>query len=527
MQQLYLSARSVSRIAARSAVLAFLFAAAACDKVALLAPTGSTVTVSVSSTNVGAAGSAEVIAAVIESAGTPVHNGTEVRFQSSVGIVDPAVVRTDGGIARTIFRANGASGTARILAFSGGARSEAVEVRVGSAAAETVSVRTNPSSVPQTGGTVQVIATVRDIDGSPLSGAQVVFATDNGTLAAGNALTDDQGEARTTLTTSRESNVRASVAGKEGTARVTVVSLPSSTISVAPANPTVSAPVTITVTPGNTQTGNPVRDVVVDFGDGTPSRSLGAISGATPVQHVYSRSGPYTITVTTIDTTGLTNVQSTVVNVQPANVGLVVSASPNPADAGAAVTITVTPSNPGSVPLTGIRVDFGDGTSSDLPPAGGSVTKVYSPSSAATTTYTIRATAFDQIGNQYSNNAQLVVRPRAALQVTLDAAVNENTNAFSCSGTYPKTCTTSLSAFVPPPGTAPGVRVVFTASAGAFGSAASYAWDLNGDGIIDRTTSSANTDFVYTASGDYVVRVRVTTTDGNVGEQYLTLKIGL
>jgi PKD repeat protein len=160
-----------------------------------------------------------------------------------------------------------------------------------------------------------------------------------------------------------------------------------------------------------------------------------------------------------------------------------------------------------------------------LPPSGGSVQKVYNLTSAVATTYTIRATAVDQVGNTYTNSAQLVVRPRAALAVTLDAAVNENTNQFSCSGTYPKTCTTSLSAFVPPPGAAPGVRVVFTASAG-LATASSFAWDFNGDGNIDRTTSSASTDFLYTTVGEFTVRVRVTTTDGNVGEQYLTLRIG-
>lgn len=513
----------MSRIAVRATLIALLTAAAACEKVALLAPTGSTVTISVSSTTLGANGTAEVIATVIESAGTPVHNGTEVRFQTSVGTVDPATVRTEGGVAKTTFRANGASGTAKVLAFSGGAKSAEVEVRVGSAAAETVAVRTTPSTVPQTGGTVAVIATVRDASGAALAGAQVVFTTDSGTLSTGSAISDDLGEAHSSLTTSREATVRASVAGKEGTARVTIVTLPTVTVSVAPTNPTVGAAATITVSPGTATTGNPIRDVVVDFGDGD-STNLGSITGATPVQHVYTRTGPYTITVTATDTSNQRVTNSTVVNVQPANVGVIVQATPNPADAGVAVTVTVTPSNPSSIPLTGIRVDFGDGGSATLPPAGGSVQHVYTTGA----TFTIRATATDQIGTQYSNSTQLVVRARAALQVTLDASVNENTNAFSCSPTYPKTCTTSISAFVPPPGTLPGVRVVYTAAvSGLLVTAASYTWDFNGDGIADRTTSSATTDFLYTAPGEYTARVRITTTDGNVGDQYLTLRIGL
>jgi PKD repeat protein len=116
------------------------------------------------------------------------------------------------------------------------------------------------------------------------------------------------------------------------------------------------------------------------------------------------------------------------------------------------------------------------------------------------------------------------VNPRAALQVTLDATSNENTNQFICSTTYPKTCRTSLSAFVPPPGGQPGVRVVFTAAiSGALVAASSYQWDF-GDGARE-TTSSATRDHVYLGPGIYVITVRVTTTDGNVGEQRLTLEI--
>jgi trimeric autotransporter adhesin len=511
----------VYRTAARAALIVSIVTAAACEKVALLAPTGSTVTLSVSSTTLGANGTAEVVATVIEAGGTPAHNGTEVRFQSSVGVVEPSVARTEGGVARAVFRANGASGTARVVAFSGGARSTEVEVRVGSAAAEAVSVRTTPSSVPQTGGTVQVIASVRDSNGSPLTGAQVVFTTDNGTLSTGNALTDEQGEARATLTTSRETNVRASVAGKEGTARVTVVNLPTSSISVSPPNPAVGAQVTITVTPGSTQNGNPVRNVTVDFGDGDVA-NLGAITSATPVQHVYTRAGAYNVTVTTTDTSGQATSNSTIVNVQPAAVAPTLTASPNPVDAGAAVSFSVAVSNPTNVPLTGVRVDFGDGSPSvQLGPAGGTAQKIYNSPG----TFTATATATDQVGNQYRSSTQVTVRPRPALQVTLDAAPTENQNAFSCTASYPKTCTTSLSAYVPPPGASPGVRVVFTAAAGGFTTVASYIWDLNGDGIADRTTSSNSTDFVYVAPGEYVVRVRVTTTDGNAGEQYLTLRI--
>jgi hypothetical protein len=513
----------VLRSAARFAVLAALVAVAACDKVGLLAPTGSTVTLSISSTSVGGNGTATVLASVIEAAGTAVHDGTEVTFQASVGVVDPVVARTEGGLARATFRANGASGTASIVAFSGGARSDAVEVRVGSAAAETVTVRVTPTSIPPNGGPVQVTATVRDVSGNSLAGAQVVFSTDNGTLSSSSALTDGSGEATVTLLTTRQTIVRATVAGKEGTATVNVASFPTATITLAPVTPVAGQQFTATIAIAVPTGGSPVQSASVDFGDGAV-RTLGATSASQVVSHAYTRSGTYTITVTMIDAAGGRSTSSTVAAVLNAQVGVAVTASPSPAIAGSAVTVTATITNPSSAPLTSVRFSFGDGTSSTQSIAGttATTTKTYQTAS----TFTITATATDAVGNAYSGSAQLVVNPRAALTVTLDAITNENSNQFICSTTYPKTCRTSLSAFVPPPGGQQGVRVVFTAAATGLGlgvSASSYQWDF-GDRALE-TTTSATRDHVYVAPGVYVVAVRVTTTDGNVGEQRLTLEI--
>jgi PKD repeat protein len=516
----------VSRSAARFAVFGLIALVAACDKVALLAPTGSTVRVSVSSTSVSGSGSAEVIATVIEAGGTPVHNGTEVTFQSSVGAMEPAVVRTESGIARTTFRANGASGTARIVAFSGGARSDEVEVRVGSAAAETVTVRATPSSIPQNGGPVQVTATVRDVSGNPLPGAQVVFSSDNGSLSSSNAVTDSNGEATVSLTTTRQTVVRASVAGKEGQVTVNVASFPTATLTLNPAIPVAGQTFQLTITPTVPSGGSPIRSVIVDFGDGT-QRTLGASGGATSVSHAYSRAGTYTIRVTLIDAAGERTEQSTVVTITSAAVGVSVTASPNPATAGSPTTITATISNPNNVQLTSVRFNMGDGRTVTQAVAGNAASVSTQHTYQSGGNFTVTATAIDASGNEYPGSTQLTVNPRAAIQVTLDAAPTENATAFSCSpqNAYPKTCRTSFSAYVPPPGGQVGVRVVFTAGVtGGLASPSSYEWFF-GDGTgIERTTASSR-DHVYFGPGVYVIRVRVTLTDGNVGEQQLTLEI--
>lgn len=107
---------------ARSALLtALLVFAAGCDSSPLVAPVASTISVFTSATTVQPGGSVEVAAHVIEEAGTPVHDGTVVRFSVTLGTVEPAEARTRDGIATTTFTAGSAAGTAKITATSGAA----------------------------------------------------------------------------------------------------------------------------------------------------------------------------------------------------------------------------------------------------------------------------------------------------------------------------------------------------------------------------------------------------------------------
>ena len=61
------------------------FCTVACDKMPLLAPQASTITLSTASTVVQANGTTEIRATVLESSGTPVQNGTTVTFTTNLG----------------------------------------------------------------------------------------------------------------------------------------------------------------------------------------------------------------------------------------------------------------------------------------------------------------------------------------------------------------------------------------------------------------------------------------------------------
>jgi adhesin/invasin len=343
MSLLSLTAPVVSRFRP-SVLLAFLAFAtlASCDKVPLTAPTDSTVLLVVSTTVVPVNGTADVIASVIEKAGTAVQNGTIVTFTSSFGTVEPRDARTDAsGKAYAKFIGSSQSGVAKIGAFSGAAKATEVEIKVGGAAAENIAVRAEPATVSALGGTVQIVAVVTDASGNPLPGAPVVFSADNGSLQNNTVTTDQAGQAQTALTTNRETVVRGTVAAKTANVTVRLVTPPTATITATPPNGVVGVPISFLVTPGAAAGGTILTNVVVDFGDGSPQLSLGAITGATGFTHAYNNEGGFTITAILTDANGQRGSTSVAVVVTRSIPGATLISTPaNPA-VGASVTFTV------------------------------------------------------------------------------------------------------------------------------------------------------------------------------------------
>ncbi len=221
----------------------------ACDKMPLLAPRESTITLSTASAVVQANGTTEIRATVLEPSGTPVHNGTAVTFTTNLGALSPTDARTENGVAVVRFVANGQSGTAAIKAISGGATSEPLNLTVGAAAANAVSLNANPTRVAAIGGPSVITATVTDTSGNLVQGVPVTFSSTAGSLSATSANTDLSGNAVTTLTTNREATVTASVAGKTATVVVSVAARPTVTVSASPADPTVGGPRPLPSTP--------------------------------------------------------------------------------------------------------------------------------------------------------------------------------------------------------------------------------------------------------------------------------------
>src|SRR5438128_6787038 len=105
------------------AAAALLVGTMGCEKVPLLAPTGSSITLTTSTNVVSANGSAVVLAQVLEAAGTPPHSGTHVVFTTTLGRVEPSDTTTDtSGRATVTFFASSYNGTATISSSAGGVK---------------------------------------------------------------------------------------------------------------------------------------------------------------------------------------------------------------------------------------------------------------------------------------------------------------------------------------------------------------------------------------------------------------------
>ena len=385
-----------------------------CDKMPLTAPSGSTLTINAGSTVLPNGGSTIVTATVIEAAGTPVHNGTTVRFTATLGRVEPAEAQTNNGIATTTFFAGDASGVAEVRATSGAAgvstpstpttpssptspttpttpttitptNSNVIQIAVGSGAVDTVTVRANPSTVSTSaGGTVTVTATVVGTGGRLLSGIPVSFTATRGTLSSTSAVTDAQGEARVTLTTNGDTDITVAAGTKTATAKITGQPGPGVVLTCAIGTVTNCATATIgqtiIFTAARAQTSSNLTSATLDFGDGSRV-NVGTLSASTNVPHAYTQAGTYTARLTATDANGESAESSQVVQVNAA-----ASVSLQLTKSGLTVTGTVTLSG---ATATQFAWNFEGGTNPNYVNTSSEQTHTYTAAGAKTVTVTV------------------------------------------------------------------------------------------------------------------------------------------
>lgn len=305
-------------------VLAVAAGLAACDKASPVAPAGTVLSVTANPTQITATGTSQIRVVALRANGTPVNPGTQIRLSTNLGTIDPVAVVEQDGIATAALRGDGRIGTATVTAAVGAETTATVDVAVGRAAAN-VSLQASPAQVDAEGGTIELLAVVRDETGQPLADASVNFQTEVGTLASRGAVrrTDDEGQVSDRLIVSeadlqaisnRDSfNVGAVVGTSGGNTTDDTVE-----IRVNRCEPRASFSATAgsnqTVTIVNTSTGEQPLSYLWDFGG--PIEQQGVQNSRDPGTVRYTQPGQKTITLRVENICG-TSFASQTVNPQP------------------------------------------------------------------------------------------------------------------------------------------------------------------------------------------------------------------
>lgn len=411
----------------RPAVLLAMLVLVSCEKVPLLAPTGSTIIVTAGTSVLSANGTTTIIAQVLEQAGTPPHSGTQVTFTTTLGRIEPAQASTDvNGRATATFAANGSNGTATISALSGGATTGtdgAITIAIGSAAVGNVSVTASPNPVSASSGATTVTAYVQDINGNVLVGVPVVFTTTAGSLAAGLVQTDANGRAATSLVTTQQATVTATVGAQSssggsetpspsgqrtGSVTVNVSAAPTITIT-SPDTVTEGLPASFTITvTAATTSGSAIRDVVVNWGDGS-TQNLGGFVGAQRQFHVYGSDGPYLVSATVTDVLGnISSVSASIVVMPLASPSISITPAPTTAAVGASITFTIAITPPAGVLVRSASIDYGDNSSDQL---GGATSTTRSHVYASAGVKSVEVTVEDTAGQTSTGSISVTITP--------------------------------------------------------------------------------------------------------------------
>lgn len=414
-----------------TAAIAFAaVAATTCGDDTLTAPSDSVITVVASSPTVALNGFVDVTATLVKANGVPVDDGTPVTFvccsptttgspqtlnasgvaaqagSSSLGSMDPAIAVTQDGKATARFTAGTRAGTAHIAVIAGGARPGSVQLAIGGIAATKLVLAANPPAIPSGTGVVDISATVMDGAGNGVSGVDVTFAGSSGTLLPAIATSGANGVATTRLTTNREAVVVATAGTQSATITIRLAPVPTLSVSVTPQALTAGQVAQFAFTAVAATAGAPLRNLAVDFGDGSQTTITG-LAGTTVVAHPYASSGSFTIISTLTDISGERAIATTILSVLPRpsmTVTLEVVGGTTPT-VGNPVVFNAIVGPTSEIPrISRLEWDFGDGT--DATTNGTSTSHIF----AATGPRTIKVTVVTSDNARFTTQAVILVK---------------------------------------------------------------------------------------------------------------------
>ncbi len=278
------------------------------------------------------------------------------------------------------------------------------------------------------------------------------------------------------------------VAGSGSTATKIAVNDQPPTVTLKGLSPNPTNPGEIvTATFSTTDNDGTVAPISVIWGDGTAVDTIGAT--ATSDTHSYSSPGSYAITITVTDNSGSTAQETGSVTVQ----------TPIPVNTGTSVSLTFAVTN--STTVTGITVNWGDGTSQDI--LAGTATSgshVYAATGTLQSqTYTITVSATNA-GGSGSGTTTETVKDRPPMVVVSSVSPN-------------------------PTSTGRTVTANFT-STDSDGTIASITVNWGDGTAVDNLAGTATSDsHSYSTAGNYTISLVATDNGGSTGSATTALSV--
>lgn len=340
-------------------------------------------------------GESMVTATVLDSAQNPLP-GVPITFSTNAGVLQRNAATSDGGgNARTVLNT---TATAEVTATAGDGVQATATVTVDPLTV--ISITAAPAT-PVAGQVVTFTVTLAN-ERHAIRNAAITFGdgeSQNLGATAYAIVTHAYQKPGTYSVTVRATDTAGHTASSS--TAVQVAQAPGVAVSVtsSPAAPIAGQPVMFTVTVTPPANGPAVRQVVIDFDDGT-RETLGALTGTTTVAHVYATPASRVVTVTAEDTTGRRYTASAGVTVAAAPpVAISVTASPPAPVEGQPVTFTVTVTPPANGPtVSKVLIDFDDGNTESLGALTGTTTVAHVYKRAGS--YVVTVTAHDSADRQ-------------------------------------------------------------------------------------------------------------------------------
>ncbi len=166
-------------------ILALCLSHYTCKKVPFYAGEGATLIISADKTTLNTGGDRTFLTVMgFSGEGGALHDNTKVVFSATLGRVEPSEIELMGGSAVVEFITGDRSGVAEIKARSGNitAEPDPLQITIGSAALETLTISANPSKFSAGGGRSQIRAYAFDVNGNLLADISLVLTASSGSF---------------------------------------------------------------------------------------------------------------------------------------------------------------------------------------------------------------------------------------------------------------------------------------------------------------------------------------------------------